>query len=69
VRYPPPSPCPPVPLRRSVDVQRRLNVSRHPFGGKQHSRDSSDDTGRVIGVSEPEEWREISTLQTVGSLS
>jgi hypothetical protein len=44
----------------------RLNVSRQPLGTKSNPRDSNFDAGHVIGVSEPEEWREISALQTVG---
>ena len=44
----------------------RLNVSRQALGVKPtYSRDSIVDASHVIGVSEPEEWREISTLQTV----
>jgi hypothetical protein len=48
----------------------RLNVSRQPLGVKPtYSRDSNVEAGHVIGVSEPEEWREISTLQTVTLLA
>jgi hypothetical protein len=43
----------------------RLNVARAPFGGKLNGREANDDLGRVVGVSEPEEWREISALQAV----
>jgi hypothetical protein len=54
------------PLFHLAHMPPSLNVSRL-FGVKATAKECNYDVGHVVGVSEPEEWREICTLQTVGS--